>query len=267
MSNFFSYIYKHIFLRCFFISLLTLLVFFVLDFVISLITESSGFSMFQIQNTVIESFEGLLSYFEMIMLLSVLITLSIFKQANNIVILQSFGQSPLKISMIAACAPLILSFLFIGFSLLIPSNDVDTYPQWELEDQSISVLQKDKVISIDFSSNKINKVLSTTPNDLSANTEPSSVLQKMSSRTLSLPFATLALVLLASIFLYKHQRNFSISQSIFFGIAAGFGYKLISDLFYLGFRSFDLNINLGIFIPPTIALCFSVFFFLRLSKP
>ena len=88
----------------------------------------------------------------------------------------------------------------------------------------------------------------------------------MSSRTLSLPFATLALVLLASIFLYKHQRNFSISQSIFFGIAAGFGYKLISDLFYLGFRSFDLNINLGIYIPSTIALCFSVFFFLRLSK-
>lgn len=170
MSNFFSYIYKHIFLRCFFISLLTLVVFFVLDFVISLITESSGFSMLQIQNTAIESFEGLLSYFEMIMLLGVLITLSTFKQANNIAILQSFGQSPLKISMIAACAPLILSFLFIGFSLLIPSNDVDTYPQWELEDQSISVLQKDKVISIDFSSNKINKVLSTTPNDLSANT-------------------------------------------------------------------------------------------------
>ena len=100
--------------------------------------------MLQIQNTAIESFEGLLSYFEMIMLLSVLITLSIFKQANNIAILQSFGQSPLKISMIAACAPLILSFLFIGFSLLIPSNDVDTYPQWELEDQSISVLQKIK---------------------------------------------------------------------------------------------------------------------------
>ena len=86
----------------------------------------------------------------MIMLLGVLITLSTFKQANNIAILQSFGQSPLKISMIAACAPLILSFLFIGFSLLIPSNDVDTYPQWELEDQSISILQKIKLLVLIF---------------------------------------------------------------------------------------------------------------------
>ena len=75
--------------------------------------------MLQIQNIAIESFEGLLSYFEMIMLLGVLITLSTFKQANNIAILQSFGQSPLKISMIAACAPLILSFLLLTRALIL----------------------------------------------------------------------------------------------------------------------------------------------------
>ena len=277
--------YKHLFFRSLLTAIIVVIFLFSFDLFISLATNSDMFNEnFSkiLTDQLDSSFRNVLQYFEILMLIAVLISLARFRESGNLNFLQSLSISPFKILLLSSLGPILLSFLFMyagqKSNLLneLPSkNDYFLVSDKAIfhnqpEEQKIFKLSEDNALEVIYSraneENVFNILYESAGFDTKSVIESISnnnfVLPKESKNNLKLkllPFTTLGVIFLSSLLVFSQARVISVGRVILYGLLIGFSYKIINDLIQAIFMAFSSQSIFQYIILPVVFFVLGVY--------
>ncbi len=258
--------YKHLFFRSLLTAIIVVIFLFSFDLFISLATNSDMFNEnFSkiLTDQLGSSFRNVLQYFEILMLIAVLISLARFRESGNLNFLQSLSISPFKILLLSSLGPILLSLLFMyagqKSNLLneLPSkNDYFLVSDKAIfhnqpEEQKIFKLSEDNALEVIYSRANEENVFNIlyesagfkdTKSVIESISNNNFVLPKESKNNLKLkllPFTTLGVIFLSSLLVFSQARVISVGRVILYGLLIGFSYKIINDLVQAIFMAFS----------------------------
>ena len=229
-----------------------------------------------LMDQLVSSFRNVLQYFEILMLIAVLISLARFRESGNLDFLQSLSISPFKILILSCLGPILLSLLFMQLGQkdnllneLSLKNDYflisdKTIFHHQPEEQKIFKLSDDNALEIIYSrandENTFNILYTSEGLE-----EGKSVIESLSNNNLVLPsdseknlklkllpFTTLGVIFLSSLLVFSQARVISVGRVILYGLLIGFGYKIIDDLIQAIFVAYSFQSILQYTIVPVI---------------
>ena len=278
--------YKHLFLRSLLTAIIVVIFLFSFDLFISLATNSDMFNEnFSkiLTDQLYSSFRNVLQYFEILMLIAVLISLARFRESGNLNFLQSLSISPFKILLLSSLGPILLSFLFMyagqKSNLLneLPSkNDYFLVSDKAIfhnqpEEQKIFKLSEDNALEVIYSRANEENVFNIlyesagfkdTKSVIESISNNNFVLPKESKNNLKLkllPFTTLGVIFLSSLLVFSQARVISVGRVILYGLLIGFSYKIINDLIQAIFMAFSSQSIFQYIILPVVFFVLGVY--------
>lgn len=258
--------YKHLFFRSLLTAIIVVIFLFSFDLFISLATNSDMFNEnFSkiLTDQLGSSFRNVLQYFEILMLIAVLISLARFRESGNLNFLQSLSISPFKILLLSSLGPILLSllFMFAGqksnlLNELSSKNDYFLVSDKAIfhhqpEEQKIFKLSEDNALEVIYSRANEENVFNIlyesagfkdTKSVIESISNNNFVLPKESKNNLKLkllPFTTLGVIFLSSLLVFSQARVISVGRVILYGLLIGFSYKIINDLIQAIFMAFS----------------------------
>ena len=258
--------YKHLFFRSLFTAIIVVIFLFSFDLFISLATNSDMFNEnFSkiLTDQLGSSFRNVLQYFEILMLIAVLISLARFRESGNLNFLQSLSISPFKILLLSSLGPILLSLLFMYagqngnlLNELSSKNDYFLVSDKAIfhhqpEEQKIFKLSEDNALEVIYSRANEENVFNIlyesagfkdTKSVIESISNNNFVLPKESKNNLKLkllPFTTLGVIFLSSLLVFSQARVISVGRVILYGLLIGFSYKIINDLIQAIFMAFS----------------------------
>ena len=229
------------------------------------------------------SFRNVLQYFEILMLIAVLISLARFRESGNLNFLQSLSMSPFKILLLSSLGPILLSLLFMyagqKSNLLneLPSkNDYFLVSDKAIfhnqpEEQKIFKLSEDNALEVIYSRANEENVFNIlyegagfkdTKSVIESISNNNFVLPKESKNNLKLkllPFTTLGVIFLSSLLVFSQARVISVGRVILYGLLIGFSYKIINDLIQAIFMAFSSQSIFQYIILPVVFFVLGVY--------
>ena len=278
--------YKHLFFRSLLTAIIVVIFLFSFDLFISLATNSDMFNEnFSkiLTDQLYSSFRNVLQYFEILMLIAVLISLARFRESGNLNFLQSLSISPFKILLLSSLGPILLSFLFMyagqKSNLLneLPSkNDYFLVSDKAIfhnqpEEQKIFKLSEDNALEVIYSRANEEDVfnilyesagLKDTKSVIESISNNNFVLSKESKNNLKLkllPFTTLGVIFLSSLLVFSQARVIGVGRVILYGLLIGFSYKIINDLIQAIFMAFSSQSIFQYIILPVVFFVLGVY--------
>ena len=278
--------YKHLFFRSLLTAIIVVIFLFSFDLFISLATNSDMFNEnFSkiLTDQLGSSFRNVLQYFEILMLIAVLISLARFRESGNLNFLQSLSISPFKILLLSSLGPILLSLLFMyagqKSNLLneLPSkNDYFLVSDKAIfhnqpEEQKIFKLSEDNALEVIYSRANEEDVfnilyesagLKDTKSVIESISNNNFVLSKESKNNLKLkllPFTTLGVIFLSSLLVFSQARVISVGRVILYGLLIGFSYKIINDLIQAIFMAFSSQSIFQYIILPIVFFVLGVY--------
>ena len=278
--------YKHLFFRSLLTAIIVVIFLFSFDLFISLATNSDMFNEnFSkiLTDQLGSSFRNVLQYFEILMLIAVLISLARFRESGNLNFLQSLSISPFKILLLSSLGPILLSFLFMyagqKSNLLneLPSkNDYFLVSDKAIfhnqpEEQKIFKLSEDNALEVIYSRANEENVFNIlyesagfkdTKSVIESISNNNFVLPKESKNNLKLkllPFTTLGVIFLSSLLVFSQARVISVGRVILYGLLIGFSYKIINDLVQAIFMAFSSQSIFQYIILPVVFFVLGVY--------
>ena len=278
--------YKHLFFRSLLTAIIVVIFLFSFDLFISLATNSDMFNEnFSkiLTDQLGSSFRNVLQYFEILMLIAVLISLARFRESGNLNFLQSLSISPFKILLLSSLGPILLSLLFMyagqKSNLLneLPSkNDYFLVSDKAIfhnqpEEQKIFKLSEDNALEVIYSRANEENVfnilyesagLKDTKSVVESISNNNFVLPKESKNNLKLkllPFTTLGVIFLSSLLVFSQARVISVGRVILYGLLIGFSYKIINDLIQAIFMAFSSQSIFQYIILPVVFFVLGVY--------
>lgn len=258
--------YKHLFFRSLLTAIIVVIFLFSFDLFISLATNSDMFNEnFSkiLTDQLGSSFRNVLQYFEILMLIAVLISLARFRESGNLNFLQSLSISPFKILLLSSLGPILLSLLFMYagqksnlLNELSSKNDYFLVSDKAIfhhqpEEQKIFKLSEDNALEVIYSRANEENVFNIlyesagfkdTKSVIESISNNNFVLPKESKNNLKLkllPFTTLGVIFLSSLLVFSQARVISVGRVILYGLLIGFSYKIINDLIQAIFMAFS----------------------------
>ena len=278
--------YKHLFFRSLLTAIIVVIFLFSFDLFISLATNSDlfneNFSKI-LTDQLGSSFRNVLQYFEILMLIAVLISLARFRESGNLNFLQSLSISPFKILLLSSLGPILLSLLFMyagqKSNLLneLPSkNDYFLVSDKAIfhnqpEEQKIFKLSEDNALEVIYSRANEENVFNIlyesagfkdTKSVIESISNNNFVLPKESKNNLKLkllPFTTLGVIFLSSLLVFSQARVISVGRVILYGLLIGFSYKIINDLIQAIFMAFSSQSIFQYIILPVVFFVLGVY--------
>ena len=278
--------YKHLFFRSLLTAIIVVIFLFSFDLFISLATNSDMFNEnFSkiLTDQLYSSFRNVLQYFEILMLIAVLVSLARFRESGNLNFLQSLSISPFKILLLSSLGPILLSFLFMyagqKSNLLneLPSkNDYFLVSDKAIfhnqpEEQKIFKLSEDNALEVIYSRANEENVFNIlyesagfkdTKSVIESISNNNFVLPKESKNNLKLkllPFTTLGVIFLSSLLVFSQARVISVGRVILYGLLIGFSYKIINDLVQAIFMAFSSQSIFQYIILPVVFFVLGVY--------
>jgi len=258
--------YKHLFFRSLLTAIIVVIFLFSFDLFISLATNSDLFNenfLKILTDQLGSSFRNVLQYFEILMLIAVLISLARFRESGNLNFLQSLSISPFKILLLSSLGPILLSLLFMYagqkgnlLNELSSKNDYFLVSDKAIfhhqpEEQKIFKLSEDNALEVIYSRANEENVFNIlyesagfkdTKSVIESISNNNFVLPKESKNNLKLkllPFTTLGVIFLSSLLVFSQARVISVGRVILYGLLIGFSYKIINDLIQAIFMAFS----------------------------
>lgn len=278
--------YKHLFFRSLYTAIIVVIFLFSFDLFISLATNSDMFNEnFSkiLTDQLDSSFRNVLQYFEILMLMAVLISLARFRESGNLNFLQSISISPFKILLLSSLGPILLSLLFMHVgqksNLLNELSSKNNYFlisdkaifHHQPEEQKIFKLSEDNALEVIYSRANEENVfnilyesagLKDAKSDLGSISHNNFVLPKESKNNLKLkllPFTTLGVIFLSSLLVFSQARVISVGRVILYGLLIGFSYKIINDLIQAIFMAFSSQSIFQYIILPVVFFVLGVY--------
>ena len=278
--------YKHLFFRSLLTAIIVVIFLFSFDLFISLATNSDMFNEnFSkiLTDQLDSSFRNVLQYFEILMLIAVLVSLARFRESGNLNFLQSLSISPFKILLLSSLGPILLSFLFMyagqKSNLLneLPSkNDYFLVSDKAIfhnqpEEQKIFKLSEDNALEVIYSRANEENVFNIlyesagfkdTKSVIESISNNNFVLPKEIKNNLKLtllPFTTLGVIFLSSLLVFSQARVVSVGRVILYGLLIGFSYKIINDLIQAIFMAFSSQSIFQYIILPVVFFVLGVY--------
>ena len=278
--------YKHLFFRSLLTAIIVVIFLFSFDLFISLATNSDMFNEnFSkiLTDQLGSSFRNVLQYFEILMLIAVLISLARFRESGNLNFLQSLSISPFKILLLSSLGPILLSLLFMYagqksnlLNELSPKNDYFLVSDKAIfhhqpEEQKIFKLSEDNALEVIYSRANEKNVfnilyesagLKDTKSVIESISNNNFVLSKESKNNFKLkllPFTTLGVIFLSSLLVFSQARVISVGRVILYGLLIGFSYKIINDLVQAIFMAFSSQSIFQYIILPVVFFVLGVY--------
>ena len=278
--------YKHLFFRSLLTAIIVVIFLFSFDLFISLATNSDMFNEnFSkiLTDQLGSSFRNVLQYFEILMLIAVLISLARFRESGNLNFLQSLSMSPFKILLLSSLGPILLSllFMYVGqtsnlLNELSSKNDYFLVSDKAIfhhqpEEQKIFKLSEDNALEVIYSRANEEDVfnilyesagLKDTKSVIESISNNNFVLSKESKNNLKLkllPFTTLGVIFLSSLLVFSQARAISVGRVILYGLLIGFSYKIINDLIQAIFMAFSSQSIFQYIILPVVFFVLGVY--------
>jgi len=278
--------YKHLFFRSLLTAIIVVIFLFSFDLFISLATNSDMFNEnFSkiLTDQLGSSFRNVLQYFEILMLIAVLISLARFRESGNLNFLQSLSISPFKILLLSSLGPILLSLLFMYagqksnlLNELSPKNDYFLVSDKAIfhhqpEEQKIFKLSEDNALEVIYSRANEENVFNIlyegagfkdTKSVIESISNNNFVLPKESKNNLKLkllPFTTLGVIFLSSLLVFSQARVISVGRVILYGLLIGFSYKIINDLIQAIFMAFSSQSIFQYIILPIVFFVLGVY--------
>ncbi len=278
--------YKHLFFRSLLTAIIVVIFLFSFDLFISLATNSDMFNEnFSkiLTDQLYSSFRNVLQYFEILMLIAVLISLARFRESGNLNFLQSLSISPFKILLLSSLGPILLSLLFMYAGQIsnllneLPSkNDYFLVSDKAIfhnqpEEQKIFKLSEDNALEVIYSRASEENVFNIlyesagfkdTKSVIESISNNNFVLPKESKNNLKLkllPFTTLGVIFLSSLLVFSQARVISVGRVILYGLLIGFSYKIINDLIQAIFMAFSSQSIFQYIILPIVFFVLGVY--------
>ena len=278
--------YKHLFFRSLLTAIIVVIFLFSFDLFISLATNSDMFNEnFSkiLTDQLSSSFRNVLQYFEILMLIAVLISLARFRESGNLNFLQSLSISPFKILLLSSLGPILLSLLFMYagqksnlLNELSPKNDYFLVSDKAIfhhqpEEQKIFKLSEDNALEVIYSRANEENVFNIlyegagfkdTKSVIESISNNNFVLPKESKNNLKLkllPFTTLGVIFLSSLLVFSQARVISVGRVILYGLLIGFSYKIINDLIQAIFMAFSSQSIFQYIILPIVFFVLGVY--------
>ena len=278
--------YKHLFFRSLLTAIIVVIFLFSFDLFISLATNSDMFNEnFSkiLTDQLGSSFRNVLQYFEILMLIAVLISLARFRESGNLNFLQSLSISPFKILLLSSLGPILLSLLFMHagqksnlLNELSPKNDYFLVSDKAIfhhqpEEQKIFKLSEDNALEVIYSRANEENVFNIlyegagfkdTKSVIESISNNNFVLPKESKNNLKLkllPFTTLGVIFLSSLLVFSQARVISVGRVILYGLLIGFSYKIINDLIQAIFMAFSSQSIFQYIILPIVFFVLGVY--------
>ena len=278
--------YKHLFFRSLLTAIIVVIFLFSFDLFISLATNSDMFNEnFSkiLTDQLGSSFRNVLQYFEILMLIAVLISLARFRESGNLNFLQSLSISPFKILLLSSLGPILLSLLFMYagqksnlLNELSSKNDYFLVSDKAIfhhqpEEQKIFKLSEDNALEVIYSRANEENVFNIlyegagfkdTKSVIESISNNNFVLPKESKNNLKLkllPFTTLGVIFLSSLLVFSQARVISVGRVILYGLLIGFSYKIINDLIQAIFMAFSSQSIFQYIILPSVFFVLGVY--------
>ena len=278
--------YKHLFFRSLLTAIIVVIFLFSFDLFISLATNSDMFNEnFSkiLTDQLGSSFRNVLQYFEILMLIAVLISLARFRESGNLNFLQSLSISPFKILLLSSLGPILLSllFMYVGqtsnlLNELSSKNDYFLVSDKAIfhhqpEEQKIFKLSEDNALEVIYSRANEENVFNIlyesagskdTKSVIESISNNNFVLPKESKNNLKLkllPFTTLGVIFLSSLLVFSQARVISVGRVILYGLLIGFSYKIINDLIQAIFMAFSSQSIFQYIILPVVFFVLGVY--------
>ena len=278
--------YKHLFFRSLFTAIIVVIFLFSFDLFISLATNSDMFNEnFSkiLTDQLYSSFRNVLQYFEILMLIAVLISLARFRESGNLSFLQSLSISPFKILLLSSLGPILLSllFMYVGqtsnlLNELSSKNDYFLVSDKAIfhhqpEEQKIFKLSEDNALEVIYSRANEENVFNIlyesagfkdTKSVIESISNNNFVLPKESKNNLKLkllPYTTLGVIFLSSLLVFSQARVISVGRVILYGLLIGFSYKIINDLIQAIFMAFSSQSIFQYIILPVVFFVLGVY--------
>ena len=278
--------YKHLFFRSLFTAIIVVIFLFSFDLFISLATNSDMFNEnFSkiLTDQLDSSFRNVLQYFEILMLMAVLISLARFRESGNLNFLQSISISPFKILLLSSLGPILLSllFMYVGqtsnlLNELSSKNDYFLVSDKAIfhhqpEEQKIFKLSEDNALEVIYSRANEENVFNIlyesagfkdTKSVIESISNNNFVLPKESKNNLKLkllPYTTLGVIFLSSLLVFSQARVISVGRVILYGLLIGFSYKIINDLIQAIFMAFSSQSIFQYIILPVVFFVLGVY--------
>ena len=278
--------YKHLFFRSLFTAIIVVIFLFSFDLFISLATNSDMFNEnFSkiLTDQLGSSFRNVLQYFEILMLIAVLISLARFRESGNLNFLQSLSISPFKILLLSSLGPILLSllFMYVGqtsnlLNELSSKNDYFLVSDKAIfhhqpEEQKIFKLSEDNALEVIYSRANEENVFNIlyesagfkdTKSVIESISNNNFVLPKESKNNLKLkllPYTTLGVIFLSSLLVFSQARVISVGRVILYGLLIGFSYKIINDLIQAIFMAFSSQSIFQYIILPVVFFVLGVY--------
>ena len=278
--------YKHLFFRSLLTAIIAVIFLFSFDLFISLATNSDLFNenfLKILTDQLGSSFRNVLQYFEILMLIAVLISLARFRESGNLNFLQSLSISPFKILLLSSLGPILLSLLFMYagqkgnlLNELSSKNDYFLVSDKAIfhhqpEEQKIFKLSEDNALEVIYSRANEENVFNIlyesagfkdTKSVIESISNNNFVLPKESKNNLKLkllPFTTLGVIFLSSLLVFSQARVISVGRVILYGLLIGFSYKIINDLIQAIFMAFSSQSIFQYIILPVVFFVLGVY--------
>lgn len=278
--------YKHLFFRSLLTAIIVVIFLFSFDLFISLATNSDMFNEnFSkiLTDQLGSSFRNVLQYFEILMLIAVLISLARFRESGNLNFLQSLSMSPFKILLLSSLGPILLSllFMYVGqtsnlLNELSSKNDYFLVSDKAIfhhqpEEQKIFKLSEDNALEVIYSRANEENVFNIlyesagfkdTKSVIESISNNNFVLPKESKNNLKLkllPYTTLGVIFLSSLLVFSQARVISVGRVILYGLLIGFSYKIINDLIQAIFMAFSSQSIFQYIILPVVFFVLGVY--------
>ena len=278
--------YKHLFFRSLLTAIIVVIFLFSFDLFISLATNSDLFNenfLKILTDQLGSSFRNVLQYFEILMLIAVLISLARFRESGNLNFLQSLSISPFKILLLSSLGPILLSllFMYVGqtsnlLNELSSKNDYFLVSDKAIfhhqpEEQKIFKLSEDNALEVIYSRANEENVFNIlyesagfkdTKSVIESISNNNFVLPKESKNNLKLkllPFTTLGVIFLSSLLVFSQARVISVGRVILYGLLIGFSYKIINDLIQAIFMAFSSQSIFQYIILPVVFFVLGVY--------
>ena len=278
--------YKHLFFRSLLTAIIVVIFLFSFDLFISLATNSDMFNEnFSkiLTDQLGSSFRNVLQYFEILMLIAVLISLARFRESGNLNFLQSLSISPFKILLLSSLGPILLSLLFMYagqksnlLNELSSKNDYFLVSDKAIfhhqpEEQKIFKLSEDNALEVIYSRANEENVFNIlyesagfkdTKSVIESISNNNFVLPKEIKNNLKLtllPFTTLGVIFLSSLLVFSQARVISVGRVILYGLLIGFSYKIINDLIQAIFMAFSSQSIFQYIILPVVFFVLGVY--------
>ena len=278
--------YKHLFFRSLLTAIIVVIFLFSFDLFISLATNSDMFNEnFSkiLTDQLGSSFRNVLQYFEILMLIAVLISLARFRESGNLNFLQSLSISPFKILLLSSFGPVLLSLLFMyaGQKDNLPNklsskNDYFLISDKAIfhhqpEEQKIFKLSEDNALEVIYSRANEENVFNILYESAGFK-DTKSVIESISNNNFVLPkeiknnlkltllqFTTLGVIFLSSLLVFSQARVVSVGRVILYGLLIGFSYKIINDLIQAIFMAFSSQSIFQYIILPVVFFVLGVY--------